>query len=172
MSDDLTIRALAAELSKKTSTSWVTYDGSTHAVWHTWLDDALLLVSGGDEQPLPDVPDGATVEVTQRSKDNGGRLLTWAGRAEVVRPDDEAWGPVTAVLVRDRLNLADLATAADHWAAHSTVRRVVPTGATTESPGDLSDDAHRAEPPESNATTRGPLPRVLHKRVRRRPRLS
>lgn len=164
--------ALVAELAKKTGVCWVRYRGRSHAVWHVWHDDALCLVSGGDEQPLPDIEDGARVEVVMRSKDSGGRLVTWVGTASVVRPEDEAWPSVTAALVTGRLNLADLSTAAAGWAATSVVRRVVPTGEVVESPGELSDDAHRETPRETAATTRGPLPRILHRRVKRRPKLS
>ena len=56
-----------------------------------WVDGALAVVSGGDEQPFPDVEDGGRVEVVMRSKDTGGRLVTWVGRACVVRPEDEQW---------------------------------------------------------------------------------
>src|SRR3954453_17341566 len=183
--------ALVAEVAKKTAVSWLRYGEATHAVWHVWHEDALCLVSGGPEQPLPDIPDSARVEVVMRSKDNGGRLVTWVGEAAVVRPDEELWEPTTAVLVRDRLNLADLTTAADEWARASVVRRIRPTGEVVESPGALADDDHRAAPAgppptparpphddhraapaDTPATTRGPLPRVLHRRVRRRPRLS
>ena len=55
--------ALVAELARKTGVCWVRHAGHTHAVWHVWSDDALCVVSGGDEQPLPDVEDGARVEV-------------------------------------------------------------------------------------------------------------
>jgi hypothetical protein len=172
MSDDALGRALVAELAKKTAVCWVSYAGRTHAVWHVWHDGALCLVSGGDEQPLPDIEDGARIEVTLRSKDNGGRLVTWVGTSSVVRPGSEEWQPVTGVLVRERLNLDDLATAADGWARTSVVRRVVPTGELVESPGDLPDGAHRAMPLPTPATTRGALPRILHRRVKRRPKLS
>jgi hypothetical protein len=164
--------ALVAELGKKTGVSWLRHGGRTHPVWHVWLEDALCLVSGGTEQPLPDLADGEPVEVVMRSKDNGGRLVTWVGEASVVHPGDELWEPTTAVLVKDRLNLADLTTAADEWARTSVVRRVRPTGEVVESPGALTDDDHRAVPADTPATTRGPLPRILHRRVRRRPRLS
>ena len=172
MTHDPSAVALVAELSKKTGVSWLRHGTATHAVWHVWHDDALCLVSGGDEQPLPDIGDGEQVEITQRSKDNGGRLITWVGEVSVVRPGDEHWADTTAALVSDRLNLADLGTTADEWARTSVVRRIRPTGQVVESPGSLSDDAHRATPPETPATTRGPLPRVLHRRVKRRPRLS
>ena len=107
-----------------------------------------------------------------RSKDNGGRLLTWVGTASVVPPGSEHWEPVTTALVAGRLNLADLATAADAWSRTSVVRRIVPTGELVEEPGRLSDDAHRAVPAPTPAITRGRLPRVLHRRVKRRPKLS
>lgn len=172
MTEDALAGALVAELSKKTGVSWLRHGEATYAVWHVWHDDALCVVSGGPEQPLPDLVDGDLVEITQRSKDNGGRLVTWVGEVSVVRPGDEQWATTTAALVSERLNLPDLATAADNWARTSVVRRIRPTGRLVEAPGTLSDDAHRATPPETPATTRGPLPRVLHRRVKRRPKLS
>jgi hypothetical protein len=160
------------ETAKKTDVCWLAYEGGQHAAWHLWLDGSLYLVSGGDEQPLPDIERQDTVEVTLRSKDNGGRLVTWVGRVSVVRPGDPAWEPVTTALVSQRLNLPDLATAVAHWAATSTVTRVEPTGELRERPGSLSEDAHLAVPKTTPATTEGPLPRVLHRRVLRRPKLS
>ena len=172
MTNDAFALALVAELSKKTGVSWLRHGGETFPVWHVWSEDALCLVAGGQEQPLPDLADGDTVEITQRSKDNGGRLVTWVGEVSVVRPGDPLWEPTTAALVSERLNLADLATAAEEWARSSVVHRVRPTGQLVEDPGTLSDDAHRATPKPTPAATRGPLPRVLHRRVKRRPKLS
>jgi hypothetical protein len=185
--------ALIAELGKKTSVCWLRYDepapgggdggdgdgrgsgliaGRARAAWHIWYDDALHLVAGGDEQPLPGIEEADRVEVTMRSKENGGRLVTWVGRLHVVRPDDPAWDAVTSALVADRLNLDDLATTKDAWAARSVVVRVDPTGELLEQPGALTDDDHAAPPPATRATTRGALPRVLHRRQRHRPGLS
>ncbi|HSE72033.1 MAG TPA: hypothetical protein VLA97_14820 [Nocardioidaceae bacterium] len=164
--------ALIAELGKKTGVCWLRYDGRTHAAWHVWLQDALYLVAGGDEQPLPGIESAERVEVTMRSKENGGRLLTWVGAVSRVLPGSDEWAPATTALVAGRLNLADLSTAADAWAAHSVVVSVVPTGELVEAPGSLSDDAHLAAPVATRATTRGRLPRVLHRRVLRRPDLS
>jgi hypothetical protein len=176
VTDDALTAALVAELAKKTSVSWLRVPGETraHPVWHSWKDDALCVVSDGDEQPLPrdGMADGDLVEVVLRSKDNGGRLVTWVGRVDVVGPDDESWTPVTDALIATRVNTRDLATAADEWAERSVVRRIVPTGDFLEHPGDLADDAHRAAPLATPAITRGRLPRVLHRRVKRRPKLS
>jgi hypothetical protein len=167
-------RALVAELAKKTGVCWLRYGSSaqSHAAWHLWYDEALFLVSGGNEQPLPGLEDTDRVEVTMRSKENGGRLLTWVAARSDVRPEDEAWGPVTAALAADRLNLDDLDAAVRDWAERSVVSRLEPTGETLETPDALSDDAHAAAPRPTPATTRGRLPAVLHRRVRRRPRLS
>ena len=132
----------------------------------------LGLVAGGDEQPLPGIAKAERVEVVMRSKENGGRLVSWVGRVSVVRPDDEAWDEVTTALVADRLNLEDLTTVKDEWARRSVVVRIEPTGDLVEQPGALSDDAHNAQPVPTSATTRGALPRVLHRRQRRRPGLS
>ena len=165
-------RALVAELGKKTGVSWLRYDGRTYPAWHVWLDDAMYLLSGDGEQPLPGIEAAERVEVLMRSKENGGRLVTWVGRSSRLLPDDEAWGPVTTALLADRLNVEDLATAVQHWAESCVVTRVEPTGEVVEEPGDLSDDEHAAPPAATTATTRGPLPRVLHRRVSRRPELS
>lgn len=165
-------RALVAELGKKTGVCWLRYDGREHPVWHVWLDDALHVVCGGDEQPLPGIEDVDTVEVVMRSKESGGRLVTWVGGVRVLGPDDEAWDAVTTALVAGRLNLDDLTTAAARWAERSLVLRIEPTGDVVERPGELSDDSHAAAPRPTPATTRGALPRVLHRRKRRRPGLS
>ena len=164
--------ALIAELAKKTGVSWLTYSGATHAVWHVWVDDALYVVSDGTEQPLPGIAAADRVEVTMRSKENGGRLLTWVAERSDVLPGDELWPAATAALVSGRLNVPDLATAADGWSRTSRVTRLAPTGELLEQPGSLSDDAHLAVPRPTAATTRGALPRILHRRVTRRPKLS
>jgi len=164
--------ALTQETGKKSAVCWLRYDGVDHAVWHVWLDDALCVVSGGDEQPLPDIEDVETLEVVMRSKDTGQRLITWVGSVSVVNRDDERWEAVTTALVAGRLNLASLDTAADEWARSSVITRIVPTTEIREAPGSLPDDAHLAEPRPTPATTRGPLPKVFHRRARRRPKLS
>ena len=171
-SGDVFMAALIQEVSKKTSVCWLRYDGVEHAAWHTWLDDAVYVVSGGNEQPLPEIEDVSSIEVVMRSKDNGGRLVTWVADVTVVHPSDELWGPVTRALVSARLNLEDLTAAAAEWAEHSVVSRIAPTDQVVESPGSLSDDAHLATPKTTGATTRGPLPKVFHRRNTRRPKLS
>ncbi len=119
---------LVAELGRRTDVCWVRAADVTQPIWHAWEDDALAVVSGGDEQPFPDVEDGGRVEVLMRSKDTGGALVTWPGRAVVVRPGDQKWTATTHALVTRRLNLPDPAGAVDRWAEGSVVRRIVPEG--------------------------------------------
>jgi hypothetical protein len=182
VSEQAFMSALVTELAKKTSVCWLTYPAPysdkriTHAVWHVWVDvegtGALYVVSGGTEQPLPGIERADRVEVTMRSKENGGRLVTWVADASTVLPGDDLWEPATAALVSDRLNVPDLATAAAGWAETSRVTRLAPTGELVEQPGSLSAEAHLATPKPTDATTRGALPRILHRRVKRRPKLS
>jgi hypothetical protein len=125
--------ALAAELARRSGTCWLRRPGErARAAWHVWHDDALCLVSGGDEQRLPPIEDGDRVEVLMRSADTGGLALVWVGAVSVVRPGDAAWPATTAALVAGRLNLRDPAHAADHWARDSTVHRIAPTGETAQ----------------------------------------
>ena len=182
MSERAFTDALVAELAKKTGVSWLTYQvpysdrSETHAVWHVWVEidgaGALYVVSEGTEQPLPGIERADRAEVTMRSKENGGRLITWVADASAVLPDDEHWEPVTAALVSGRLNVPDLHTAAAGWAETSRVTRLAPTGELVEQPGSLSGEPHLAAPKPTTATTRGALPRILHRRVKRRPKLS
>ncbi|CAA9360925.1 MAG: hypothetical protein AVDCRST_MAG72-2162 [uncultured Nocardioidaceae bacterium] len=176
-SGDAFTAALTQELGKKTGVCWLRYGDPghvpvDHAAWHVWLDGSLYVVSGGDEQHLPGIEDVERLEVVMRSRENGGRLLTWVGKASVVRPGDEAWEPATTALVAGRLNLDDLSTAVAGWAEHSVVTQITPVGELTEGPGSLGDDAGLAAPPPTPAITRGPLPKILGRRSRRRPRLS
>lgn len=164
--------ALTEELAKKTGVCWLRYDGAEHPAWHVWHDGALCLVAGGPEQPLPGLADAAQVQVVMRSKENGGRLLAWLADVHVVHPGDDAWDPVTAALVAGRLNLDDLSAAAQRWAEESLVVRLVPTGEVAEAPGALPDTGLRATPRPTPATTRGPLPRVFHRRAGRGPDLA
>lgn len=123
-------RAVLAELGRRTDVCWVRVGAVTQAVWHAWVEadgvGALAVVSGGEEQPFPEVADGGRVEVVMRSKDTGGRVLVWDGLARVVRPGDAWWEPSVAALVARRLNLRDPDTVPGRWAEGSVVRRIVP----------------------------------------------
>lgn len=163
-------RALLDEACRKASLVWLRPVGASHAVavWHTYTDGAVHVVGGGREQRLPELADGAEVEVTVPSKDTRGRLVTFVATASRVRPGDEAWDTVVPDLHAKRLNPPDGEAQPRRWAEESTVLRLEPTGRLLERPGHVSHRSHAAEPVGSPATTRGPLPFVIGRRARRR----
>jgi len=162
--------ALVDEACRKSALLWLRTSTADHpvAVWHAVTDGAAHVVGGGLEQRLPDLADGDEVEVTVRSKDTGGRLVTFVAVAQEVRPGDPAWDTVVADLHAKRLNPPDGEDQPRRWARESRVLRLQPTGQVLERPGHLSHRSHAAEPPGSPATTRGPLPFVIGRRARRR----
>lgn len=162
--------ALVEEACRKSSLVWLRRPEATHpvAVWHAFVDGAVHVVGGGLEQPLPDLADGETVEVTVRSKDTGGRLLRFPATVTRLLPGTEAWDSAVRELHAKRLNAPDGEAAPERWARECTVLRLDAQGTLAESPGHLSHRSHAAEPAGSPATTRGPLPFVLGRRARRR----
>ncbi len=164
-------RALIDEACRKSSLVWLRPAGADRAqgVWHVYVDGAVHLVTGGLEQPVPELTDGAEVHVTVRSKDTGGRVVTYRGTVSTISPDDQAWDTVVTELHAKRLNPPDGEEQPARWARESRVVRIEPVGALVEGPGHLSQRSHAAEPASSPATTRGPLPFVVGRRARRRP---
>jgi hypothetical protein len=163
-------RALVEEACRKSALVWLRPMGTdrSQAVWHVWVDGAVHVVTGGIEQPLPDLEDGSEVDVTARSKDTWGRMVTFRATVTTVAPGDDAWDAVVTELHAKRLNPPDGEAQPARWARESRVVRIEPTGRLVEAPGHLSHRSHAAEPPGSPATTRGPLPFVVGRRARRR----
>ena len=133
--------ALVAEAAKKSRVCWLSYEhagGAVHErlVWHVWHDDALVVLSGEPGQQLDGARRLTAVEVTMRSKDTGGRLLRWAGRAEVVAPDEASWEPYAAALLGVRLNLPDPAAALSDWRERCTILRIAPAVVPAVAAGD------------------------------------
>ena len=118
---------LVAELAKKSGLVWISYAGRTHAVWHEWVDDAVCVVAGGTEQPLPDIERHQTVILSLRSKSTRALVAEAKARVEVVAPESEHWDEVTTALKAGRLNLSDGDHAIERWANESVVVRLVPT---------------------------------------------
>ncbi|HYJ66423.1 MAG TPA: hypothetical protein VEX15_02045 [Nocardioidaceae bacterium] len=165
--------ALIAELAKKSWLCWISYGDPPHAhpVWHAWVTDAICVVAGGEEQPLPAIEEQTEVLVTLRTKATRERLATCRARVERVMPDHPDWEAIAQALVTGRLNLRDPSNAPDRWAWDSVVVRLVPTEV-VEAPGSQPDDRAAAAPIDSPATTVGKPPPVLHRRKTRRRPLS
>jgi hypothetical protein len=170
MPSELLDRALVEEATKKSGLVWVNGPGvPARGLWHVWYEGAACLVGDGPgEQPLPGLTDGGSAEVTVRSKDKGGRLVSWSAEVVELAPDSEAWQATVAELKGKRLNAPDGEAMPERWARECRVLRLVPTGSVAPLPdGDLAQ-----APLPSPATTRQPvpagLPRLLFRKRRQK----
>jgi hypothetical protein len=164
-----TWRALLVEAATKSDLVWVRPPTEQRAwpAWHVWHDGAVHVVSGGGEQPLPQL-DGP-VELLVRSKDTWQRLLTLPADATPLRPDDARWAAAATALAAARLNAAvPPAQLPQVWRDSATITRIDATGPPTEQPGDYDDSSHAAPPPGSPATRLGWRPWHAGGRRRRR----
>ncbi|MCC3767271.1 hypothetical protein [Streptomyces sp. UNOC14_S4] len=162
--------ALIEEATKKSGLIWVQGpSGPSRALWHVWHEGAAHLVGGPGEQPLDalGLEDGGHATVTVRSKDKGGRLVTWPARVGELAAGSEEWTAAVAELKGKRLNAVGADAIEERWARECRVFRLTPTGATVS----LPDDSLAAVPLVSSATTRravpAALPRLLRKSRRR-----
>jgi len=162
MSDELT--ALVEEATKKSGLVWV----NGQALWHAWVDGAMVVVGGPGEQPLPGLRDGGAAEVTVRSKDKGGRLVSWPARVSLLAPGGESWQAAAAELKGKRLNSPDGEAITDRWARECAVFRLAPEGLPAEHPGTMPATSGAAAPVPSGAVTRRPIPAGLPRLLTRR----
>ncbi|WP_416968348.1 hypothetical protein [Streptomyces sp. 4F14] len=148
-------RALVEEATKKSGLIWVRGTAAARPLWHAWHEGAAhVLGDGPGEQPLTGLADGDTAEVTVRSKDKGGRLVTWAARVVHVQPGTDEYAAAVTELKTKRLNAPDGEAMVDRWARECRLLRLEPTGETSPMPeGDLA-----APPVPTPATTRQPIP--------------
>ncbi|MDW4909254.1 hypothetical protein RB628_28915 [Streptomyces sp. ADMS] len=170
MTDTLLDRALVEEATKKSGLVWVRGPaGPSRALWHVWHEGAAVLVGDGPgEQPLPGLAGGAEAEVTVRSKDKGGRLVTWPASVVELAPRSPEWEAAVAELKGKRLNAPDGEAMPDRWARECRVVRLVPRPGETRP---LPDGSLSAPPLPTPATTREPipagLPRLLFRKRKR-----
>jgi hypothetical protein len=159
---------LVGEATKKSDLVWLSVDGQPRAypVWQLWHDAAAYVVSGDGEQPAPGLADAVWCTVTVRSKDNGGRIVSWQAAVERLEPDGEDWREVVPALLAARLNLPDVGTAERRWAESATVLRLSPTGEQVESGAELPVSSGAAPPPPSPARSRTRIPFTVGRRRR------
>jgi hypothetical protein len=174
MKETLLDQALMEEAAKKSGLVWVrtaSGEGPSQALWHAWVDGAVVVVGDGAEQPLPgDLADGGAATVTVRSKDKGGRLVAFPVRASELAPGGEAWTAAVGELKGKRLNAPDAETMTDRWARECRVLRLEPVGGPAERPGEMPDGSGAAAPVPTGATTRRAVPAGLPKLLFRRRR--
>lgn len=170
MTSELLDQALIEEASKKSGLIWVKAAGApaARALWHAWHEGAVCLVGDGPgEQPLTGLTDGGAAEVTVRSKDKGGRLVSFPVKVVELAPESEDWQAAVAELKGKRLNAPDGEAMVQRWARECRVLRMEPAGSVLPVP----DGSLAARPVGSPATTRQPvpagLPRLLFKKRKR-----
>ena len=159
---------------KKAGLVWLAWPGQQRHLpaWFVTVDDNYVVLAGGpDEQPLPGLADASVADVVVPGKPATTRLLRWEARVRRLEPGTDEWAGAAAVLRTDRLNAADLGTQLDRWRDQADLLVLEPTGRVHEAADDVPGRAV-AVPPTTPATTRTRLPRILHRRSKRRPRLS
>lgn len=183
---ELLDRALVEESAKKSGLLWVRLpDGTDRPLWQVWHEGAVLVLGEGAEQPLHGLADGQSTVLTARSKDKGGRLVSWPVRVAELAPGSEAWTAAAAELKAKRLNSPDHEGVTERWARESRVLRLTLAdpnpaqdwlqdglGDGIRGPGALPDGSQATAPVATPATTREPipaaLPRLLFGRRRKR----
>jgi hypothetical protein len=154
---------LVSEAMKKAAITWIGVgERPPYGVWCLWIDDALYVVSGPDEQPAPGLRQASSVTVSARG-DHGGRIVTWPAAVERVAPGSDLWETVAPQLAGKRLNSLGAEDLAARWAESCTISRLVPAGDLVE----LPEGSLAAPPVPTPATNTTRKPFRLH-RVRRR----
>lgn len=168
MTQTLLDQALVEEATKKSGLIWVRGAGvAERALWHAWIDGSAYVVGGGPgEQPLDGLADGGTATVLVRSKDKGGRLVTWTARVREIPPGSAAWDTAVAELKGKRLNAPDGEAMPARWAAECRLLGLTPEGPLEPAP----DGSLAVAPVASPATTRHPVPAALPKLLLKRKR--
>ena len=170
MTSELLERALVEEATKKSGLIWVqgaasSADATARALWHVWYEGAACVVGDGPgEQPLPGLVDGGDAGVTVRSKDKGGRIVTWPARVVELAPGSPEWEGAVAELKGKRLNAPDGEEMPERWRRECRVLRLEPRGTTAPVPS----DSQAAPPVPTPATTRHPIPAALPRLLRRK----
>ncbi len=165
VTDALFERALVEEATKKSGLIWVEAPGGpARPLWHVWHEGAACVVGDGPgEQPLTGLADGGGAVVTVRSKDKGGRLVTWEAAVVQLAPGSPEWDAAVAELKGKRLNARDGEAVPERWSRECRVLRLEPSGGTSP----LPDSSLAAPPLPTPATTRRPVPAALPRLLRK-----
>lgn len=164
---------LIDEATKKSGLVWVGTPAAVSPVWLLWHEGSAYVLTGPGEQSADGLAEGVPTTVTVRSKDKGGRLVTWEAAVTALTPGAEDWDAIVPLLMGKRLNLVDGEAAAARWAREAAIHRLTPTGRLVESPGasgSMPDGSLAAAPPPTPATTDVPMPFTVGSSTRKLPR--
>ncbi|MBB5983592.1 hypothetical protein [Kribbella solani] len=175
----MSIEEAVAEIAgvmKKAGLVWLAWDGRRAVpAWFATVDGQYVVLadrSDSAEQPLPGLATSGAVQVVVPAKPAMNRLASWQATVRRLEPGSEEWTAAAQVLRTERLNAAGLDTQLERWRSEADILVLEPTGELTESAGRFDATPRAETPPPSRATTRGKPPITLHRRIRRRPKLS
>lgn len=111
---------------RKAGVVWLRADGAEVArpAWQLWHEGAMYVVTGGQEQPLPELAAGRA-EVTVRIDSEPG-VVTWEAEVSEIPPGTPEWDAVVPKLHAKRLNAPDGELQPARWALESRVFRLAP----------------------------------------------
>ena len=165
-----------AGVMKKAGLVWLSWGGGRPApAWFAAVDGSYVVLadrSGSAEQPLPGLVDAGAVQVVAPAKPATTRLAGWTARVRRLEPGSEEWTTAAHVLRTERLNASGLDTQLDRWQTEADLLVLEPTGEITENAGNYDDTSRLESPAATPATTRGARPITLHRRSKRRPKLT
>lgn len=124
---------LVEEATRRSAVVWVLPSGATreHPVWHLWRAGRMYVVTGGREQPLPELTEALVIVRSKEKQDD--RVVQWRASIDRVEPGTPLWDEVVPLLSAARLNAVDAADQPARWARESRVLRFTPTGETVPS---------------------------------------
>jgi hypothetical protein len=165
-----------AGVMKKAGLVWLSWGGGRPMpAWFATVDGSYVVLadrSGSAEQPLPGLAEAGTADVVVPAKPATNRLAGWKASVRRLEPGGEEWTAAAQVLRTERLNAAGLDTQLDRWKTEADLLVLEPTGPVSESAGQWDDRSRLETPAGSPATTRGKRPITLHRRSKRRPKLT
>jgi hypothetical protein len=175
----VTIEDAAAEIAgvmKKAGLVWLAWNDSRPTpAWFATVDGQYVVLADrgdGAEQPLPGLTAAGTTEVVVPAKPATNRLASWKATVRRLEPGSEEWMAAAQVLRTERLNASELDSQLERWKTEADLLVLEPTGEITEAAGRYDATPRTEAPIATPATTRGKEPITLHRRTRRRPRLS
>jgi hypothetical protein len=165
-----------AGVMKKAGLVWLSWgDRRPAPAWFAAVDGSYVVLAdraGSAEQPLPGLADASAVQVVVPAKPATNRLASWTATVRRLEPDSEEWTTAAQVLRTERLNASGLDTQLDRWRTEADLLVLEPTGEITEAVGRYDAVSRLETPAGSPATTRGERPITLHRRSKRRPKLT
>jgi hypothetical protein len=165
-----------AGVMKKAGLVWLSWNGGRPApAWFATVDGAYVVLAdraGSAEQPLAGLAEAGTAEVVVPAKPATNRLAGWKAAVRRLEPGSEEWTTAALVLRTERLNADGLDTQLDRWQTEADLLVLEPTGEITEAVGRYDGRPRLETPAGSPATTRGKPPITLHRRSKRRPKLT